>query len=50
MEIDPERPKGQHLSPEIGQQPLGQSIRWPLWIPIVVIVAAVIFMFWAAGH
>jgi hypothetical protein len=49
VEIDPGRPKGQHLSPEIGQQPMGQTIRWSLWVPVVLVIAATAFIVWAAG-
>jgi hypothetical protein len=50
MEIDPERPKSQHLSPEIGQQPMGQGVPWPLWAFVVFIIAAAAIVVWAAGY
>ena len=46
--VDPERPRGQHLSPEIGHEPMGQGIRWPFWALAAFIVAAAIFIAWAA--
>ncbi len=49
MEIDPGRPKGQHLISEIGQQPIGQAIRWPLWVPVVLLIAAAAVSLWAAA-
>jgi hypothetical protein len=48
MKIDRERPKSQHLSPEIGQQPMGRGSRWPLWALVVFLVAAIVFIAWAA--
>ena len=48
MKIDLERPKSQHRSPEIGQQPMGQGSRWPLWALIVFLAAAIAFIAWAA--
>ncbi len=47
--IDPERPRGQHVSPEIGQQPMGRTIRWSLWVPVVIVGAAAAFILWAVG-
>jgi hypothetical protein len=48
MKIDLERPKSPHLGPEIPQQPMGQGSRWPLWALVVFLVAAVVFIAWAA--
>ena len=48
-EIDPEA-KGKHLMiPEVGQQPAGPGIRWPLWFGVVIIIVAVIFIVWVLG-
>jgi len=48
MQNDPERPTSPRLSPEIGQQPMGRSARWPLWAVVVFLVAAIICFAWAA--
>ena len=48
MKIDLERPKSERISPEIGQQPMGQGTRWPFWALVVFLIAALIFIAWAA--
>ncbi len=49
MKIDLERPKSERISPEIGQQPMGPGTRWPLWALVAFLVAAIVFIAWAAG-